>query len=73
MRALSFKGVLMASAVGLGALVSTGQASAQAAAPASDKVDEIVVTAFKQGAQAVQDVPASIAVLGGERLEKMGV
>lgn len=63
----------MASAVGGLALASAGQALAQAAAPASDRVDEIVVTAYKQGAQAVQDVPSSIAVLGGERLEKMGV
>ena len=73
MRATSLKAILMASAVGGLALAAAGQASAQATAQASDKVDEIVVTAFKQGAQAVQDVPSSIAVLGGERLEKMGV
>lgn len=36
-------------------------------------LQEIVVTAFKQGAQSVQEVPSSIAVLSAERLEAMGV
>ncbi|MGH8290067.1 MAG: TonB-dependent receptor [Steroidobacteraceae bacterium] len=36
-------------------------------------LQEVVVTAFKQGAQAVQNVPSSIDVLTSSRLEAMGV
>ena len=36
-------------------------------------LQEVVVTAFKQGAQSVQSVPSSIDVLSADRLEAMGV
>ena len=61
---------------GVGAVPAGAQTlSSSANAPASGDaaLEEIVVTAFKQGAQSVQDVPSSIEVLGAERLEAMGV
>jgi outer membrane receptor protein involved in Fe transport len=52
-------------------------AAAQDSAPAAATPDQdevvVTVTAYKQGALAVQKVPGSIAVLGQARLEAMGV
>lgn len=39
----------------------------------SDTLQEVVVTAFKQGAQSVQNIPSSIDVLTASRLQAMGV
>ncbi|MFZ0498829.1 MAG: TonB-dependent receptor [Steroidobacteraceae bacterium] len=36
-------------------------------------LQEVVVTAFKQGAQSVQSIPSSIDVMGSSQLEAMGV
>ncbi len=59
-----------------GAEPSYAQTLPQATASRTDNttaLEEVVVTAFKQGAQSVQDVPSSIIVLGQSRLEEMGV
>jgi len=53
------------------AQTAPGGGAAQGAGDGS--LQEIVVTAFKQGVQSVQDVPSSIDVLSSDRLEAMGV
>jgi outer membrane receptor protein involved in Fe transport len=60
------------------ALVGLGTLPVEAQTPSSvnagdGTLEEIVVTAFKQGAQSVQSVPSSIDVMGSDRLEAMGV
>jgi iron complex outermembrane recepter protein len=60
-----------------------GARAQQAAAPAAAATDseaggsgtlqEVVVTAFKQGAQSVQSIPSSIDVMGSSQLRAMGV
>jgi iron complex outermembrane receptor protein len=60
------KGLFEAIAVALFSIVSTGQVLAQGL------LEEIIVTASKRGEQKLQDVPASIAALNQEDLERMG-
>ncbi len=77
MRRKSFnRGLLLGTALG-GIFVST--TVALAAAPADtgsnasgEKIETVVITGMKQGAQAVQDVPASIAVVSGDQLAAQG-
>jgi iron complex outermembrane receptor protein len=58
----------------VGAAVDAQAQTGGASTAGDDAVlQEIVVTAFKQGAQNIQDVPASLEVLGSDRLEAMGV
>jgi outer membrane receptor protein involved in Fe transport len=60
--------------LGFGTIPAGAQSSPQTGADGGEPVlQEVVVTAFKQGAQSVQDVPSSIDVLSSERLEAMGV
>jgi iron complex outermembrane recepter protein len=56
-----------------GAQAQTQAPSATAAAGDDSVLQEVVVTAFKQGAQSVQAVSSSIDVLSADRLEAMGV
>ncbi|MFC4313962.1 TonB-dependent receptor [Steroidobacter flavus] len=41
--------------------------------PAAGNIDEIVVTAQKSGSETLQDVPISISVLSGDKLDTAGV
>lgn len=64
-RTLILRKCALASAVALGAILpSVSQAALE--------LDEVVVTARKQ-AEGLQDVPISVAVMGGEKIDKMGV
>ncbi len=59
-----------------GAMPAAAQAPGSAAADGRqipDKIEMVTVTAMKEGAQKIQDVPASIAVLSGADLETRGV
>jgi iron complex outermembrane recepter protein len=62
-------------AAGLTGATVSAQAQTSNTSTAGDDsaLQEIVVTAFKQGAQNIQDVPSSLEVLGAARLEAMGV
>ncbi|HWG71815.1 MAG TPA: TonB-dependent receptor [Steroidobacteraceae bacterium] len=61
---------MLAGLCGIGAVsVSLAQTSNSDAGT----LDEVVVTAFKQGTQSVQAVPSSILVMGADRLADMGV
>jgi iron complex outermembrane receptor protein len=74
LRASTIAGVILASIAAATAMGAAAQDTPQTATPAPAQ-DEVVVTvtAYKQGALAVQKVPGSIAVLGQARLEAMGV
>jgi len=63
--------VLLASpAIALVLRAAGAEAPADAAA---DKLDEVVVTATKTGAQSLQSTPMAISVVGGEQLLSQGV
>jgi iron complex outermembrane recepter protein len=63
--------VLLASSAMAPVLYAAGaEAPADAAA---DKLDEVVVTATKTGAQSLQSTPMAISVVGGEQLLSQGV
>ena len=68
----SFKATLVTS-VSAACMIAT-PASAQEAAKQDNSGDagEIVVTATKQGAQSLIDVPQSISAVGGEDLQRSG-
>ncbi len=70
-----FLSCIVAAGLGANALPAPAQSPALPASTSADEpvLQEVVVTAFKQGAQSVQDVPSSIEVLNSERLEAMGV
>lgn len=74
--------VLLMALSGIAAL--DGARAQQAAAPATaaggggaagggEVLQEVVVTAFKQGAQSVQNIPSSIDVMSSSQLDAMGV
>jgi outer membrane receptor protein involved in Fe transport len=63
----------IASLDGAYAQQATGPAAGSDASAGSGVLQEVVVTAFKQGAQSVQNIPSSIDVLGSRRLDAMGV
>jgi len=48
-------------------------AAGSGASGGSDVLQEVVVTAYKQGAQSVQSIPSSIDVMSSNRLDAMGV
>ena len=59
-----------------GTILASGFAGIAVPATAQEEVaafEEIVVTARKRGTESLQDLPGSIAALGGNTLEKMGV
>ena len=58
---------------GLCGIGAVGVSLAQTANSDVGTLDEVVVTAFKQGTQSVQAVPSSILVMGADRLADMGV
>jgi iron complex outermembrane recepter protein len=64
---------VIAAGLGVGAAPAKAQTLANSTADESAGLQEVVVTAFKQGAQSVQDVPASLEVLSEDRLQAMGV
>ena len=79
---LGFLTYIIAAGLTGGGASSGAQAQAQTAVSApgttagggdDSALQEVVVTAFKQGAQSVQSVPSSIDVLSADRLEAMGV
>jgi iron complex outermembrane receptor protein len=53
-------------AIGVPVIASADNASSDSA------LEEIVVNAFKQGDQSLQNIPASVAVVSGDELEKIG-
>ena len=75
LRASAITGFTLASIAAATAVGAAAQDTTQTKMPDPAGQDEIVVTvtAYKQGALAVQKVPGSIAVLGQARLEAMGV
>src|SRR5262245_15613869 len=72
-RSAAFLTYIMAAGL-TGTAVTAGAQTSNTSVSGEDAgLQEIVVTAFKQGAQNIQDVPSSLEVLGSDRLEAMGV
>jgi len=72
-RSTAFLTYVVAAGLSGAAAGAQAQTANSSTAGADAVLQEIVVTAFKQGAQNIQDVPSSLEVLGSERLEAMGV
>lgn len=62
-------------AMGVAAIIASPytQIKSAAAAESVPAMEEIVVTARKRGTEILQDVPATITALSGDKLENMGV
>ena len=63
---------LLAGSVGLAALGFAGSALAAAAADRTTSVEEVVVTAEKRSVN-IQEVPASVSAIKGDKLVDLGL